>query len=165
MTHNPANFGFPTLKNQGTLAKVRSVSLVLSLEPARTHIRYLTVKMEWGNKMTAAVHFIVIVYAFFKEQRGTKDITYSYVHSVSAKHLFSAGLRCRTVLSGRHERAAVGTLLLCAGRMQAVLLFLLRYIRRYRCGYRSLGCAFTSRCARRVDAMQTCWGWCASCPG
>ena len=57
----------------------------------------------------------------------------------------SAGLRCRRLLSGRHERttAAVPEYLCCSvqGRLQGRSAVLA--VRRYYCGYRGLVCAFT----------------------
>ena len=71
----------------------------------------------------------------------------SMVLLLSAKHLVVlAGLRCRTLLSGRHERTAVCTMLLCGGPIAGCSAVL--PVRRY-CIYRSLVCAFTSRCAQK----------------
>ena len=53
-------------------------------------------------------------------------------------------LRCRILLSGRHELAAVCTLLLCARPVAGCAVLV---VRRYR-GYGSLVCAFTLRCAQ-----------------
>ena len=52
-----------------------------------------------------------------QQQSGKKDnkIIVRTRRWLWAKHLFSAGMRCRTLISGRDERAAVRTLLLRAG--------------------------------------------------
>ena len=73
-----------------------------------------------------------------KEEERTSKIVVSTWWLSSKQCCLSAGLRCRTLLSGRHERAALCTLLLCAGPIAGCSAVLA--VGRC-CGYRSLVCA------------------------
>ena len=102
-------------RSRHTLRSILKNTLVYTACRRRS-VTGLSVSCTWGEIKFSC--WWLYDHALLKEQKqrgkkGQNILVRAWWRSV--KHLSSAGLRCRTLLSGRHERTAVCTLLFGAG--------------------------------------------------